>query len=89
MAGNVVNLNKFRKQKARADKAKQAEINRVRHGRTKAQREREHTDRERAARLLEGKRLEQAAEIATESDARSDDDAGATHAEESEESTPG
>lgn len=65
MAGNVVNLNKYRKKKARAEKAKQAEINRVRHGRTKAQREREHDDRERAARLLEGKRLERPSEDAT------------------------
>lgn len=34
----VVNLNKFRKQKARADKAKQAEHNRKQHGRTKLER---------------------------------------------------
>ena len=36
MADNVINLNKFRKKKAREAKAKQAEINRIRHGRTKA-----------------------------------------------------
>lgn len=59
MAGNVVNLNKFRKKKARADRAKQAEINRIRHGRTKAEKEKELTERERAARLLEGHRLEE------------------------------
>ena len=59
MAGNVVNLNRFRKKKQREERAKQAEINRVRHGRTKAQKEREIADRERAARILEGKRLEQ------------------------------
>ena len=58
MAGNVVNLNRFRKKKQREERAKQAEINRVRHGRTKAQKEREIADRERAARILEGKRLE-------------------------------
>lgn len=57
MASNVVNLNRFRKQKARADKEKQAEINRIRHGRTKAQKERELADQQRAARLLDGKRL--------------------------------
>jgi hypothetical protein len=46
----------------REDKAKQAEINRVRHGRTQAQKDRERADRERAARMLEGKRLEGAGE---------------------------
>jgi hypothetical protein len=58
MGGNVVNLNRFRKKKERAEKAKQAEINRIRHGRTKGEKQREHADRERAARLLDGKRLE-------------------------------
>lgn len=60
VAGNVVNLNRFRKKKARAEKAKQAEVNRIRHGRTQAQKDRERADQERAARLLEGKRLESA-----------------------------
>ena len=59
MAGNVVNLNRFRKKKLREERAKQAEINRVRHGRTQAQKDRENADRERAARMLEGKRLEE------------------------------
>ena len=58
MAGNVVNLNKFRKKKAREEKAKQAEINRIRHGRTQAQKDRKLADREHTAHLLEGKRLE-------------------------------
>ncbi|MFO0737585.1 MAG: DUF4169 family protein [Labilithrix sp.] len=58
MADNVVNLNRFRKKKARAEKAKQAEINRIRHGRTQAEKDRERIERERAARLIEGKRLE-------------------------------
>lgn len=57
MASNVVNLNRFRKQKRREEEARQAEANRVRHGRTTAQKERELAERERAARLLEGKRL--------------------------------
>lgn len=55
---NVVKLNRFRKKKQREDKAKQAEINRIRHGRTQVEKDREHAERERAARLLEGKRLE-------------------------------
>jgi hypothetical protein len=58
MSRNVVNLNRFRKKKQREDKAKQAEINRIRHGRTKEEKERELKDRERAARMIDGKRLE-------------------------------
>ena len=34
---NVVNLNRFRKQKNRTDAEKQADENRIKHGRTKAQ----------------------------------------------------
>jgi len=58
MASNVVNLNRFRKKKARAAKEKQAEINRVRHGRTQAEKDLERLERERVARLFEGNRLE-------------------------------
>lgn len=78
MASNVVNLNRFRKQKRREEEARQAEVNRVRHGRTKGERERELADRERAARLLEGKRLaavdDPAATTAVEADVRPDVD---------------
>ena len=85
MASNVVNLNRFRKQKRREEESRQAEVNRVRHGRTKgekerelADRERELADRERAARLLEGKRLgavdDPAATTAVEADVRPDVD---------------
>jgi hypothetical protein len=65
MASNVVNLNRFRKKKQRDEKAKQAEINRIRHGRTQAEKDRERTERERAARAIEGKRLEHDGEDAT------------------------
>lgn len=58
VASNVVNLNRFRKKKQREEKAKQAEINRIRHGRTQAEKDREREERARATRLLEGKRLE-------------------------------
>lgn len=51
MAADVVNLNKARKAKARADKAAQAGINRVKFGRSKA--EREHDEAEEARRLRE------------------------------------
>lgn len=62
MASNVVNLNRFRKKKQREEKAKQAEINRIKHGRTNAERERERVERERALRGIEGKRLEHGSE---------------------------
>ena len=65
MGGNVVNLNRFRKAKQRQEKAKQAEINRIRHGRTQAEKDRERQERERAARAIEGKRLERDPEAAT------------------------
>jgi phage protein D len=78
MASNVVNLNRFRKQKRREEESRQAEVNRVRHGRTKGEKERELADRERAARLLEGKRLgavdDPAATTAVEADVRPDVD---------------
>jgi hypothetical protein len=63
---NVVKLTRFRKKKQREDKAKQAEINRIRHGRTQVEKDREHAERERAARLLEGKRLERGPEDVVE-----------------------
>lgn len=58
--GKVVNLNKFRKRKARAERAKQAETNRRLHGRTRLERERDALQRRRLERGLEGKRLEKA-----------------------------
>ncbi len=74
MASNVVNLNRFRKKKERA---KQAEINRVRHGRTQAEKDRERSDRERATRALEGKRLETSpADAPARSDGAADDTEG-------------
>lgn len=62
VSANVVNLNRFRKKKQREEKAKQAEINRLRHGRTQAEKDRERAERERANRLIEGKRLERQAD---------------------------
>ena len=37
MAADIVNLRQFRKQKARSEKEKQAEQNRLSHGRTKTE----------------------------------------------------
>lgn len=65
---NVVKLGKFRKKKAREEKAKQAEINRIRHGRTQAEKDAELAERQRAARLIDGKRLEEAAPVASDAE---------------------
>jgi hypothetical protein len=62
VSSNVVNLNRFRKKKQREEKAKQAEINRIRHGRTQAEKDRERAERERATRMIDGKRLERGPE---------------------------
>jgi hypothetical protein len=55
---NVVNLNRFRKKKKRKAEEKQAEINRIRHGRTGAEKANDLAERTRTARMLEGKRFE-------------------------------
>lgn len=55
---NVVNLNKFRKAKAKAEKAKQAETNKRLHGRTKAERQREHLQKQQLENKVDGARLE-------------------------------
>jgi hypothetical protein len=56
--GNVVNLNRFRKQKAKANRKKQAEVNRRLHGRTKAEREREAQQKQQLTRLVDGAKLD-------------------------------
>ncbi|MDQ2646224.1 MAG: DUF4169 family protein [Myxococcota bacterium] len=55
---NVVNLNKFKKRKAKEQREKQAEINRRLHGRTKAERERDELQKRQLEKGLDGKRLE-------------------------------
>jgi hypothetical protein len=54
---SVLNLNRFRKRKQRDDERKQAERNRVVHGRTKAEKQLARFERERAQQLLEGHRI--------------------------------
>ncbi len=56
---DVVNLNRFRKARAKAAAAKTAENNRVKHGTPKALRKQSDTERKRAAQEIEGKRLEE------------------------------
>ncbi|NDV98116.1 DUF4169 family protein [Salipiger sp. PrR002] len=55
---NVVNLNRFRKSKARAEKRAQADENAVRHGLSKAEKKLEERRSDKAARSLEGHRLD-------------------------------
>ncbi len=55
---NVVNLNKFRKQKQKVEREKQAETNRRLHGRTKAERAREALQKKQLEGKVELARLE-------------------------------
>ncbi len=54
-----VNLNRFRKQKARADKQARADQNAVAFGRTKAQKELDRARAEKATRDLDGHQSEE------------------------------
>lgn len=54
----IVNLNRFRKDNNRRKRAEAAAENRVRHGRTRAEREAEQAREEKRRALVEGHRLE-------------------------------
>ena len=54
---DVVNLNQFRKAKTRTDSAKQAADNRVKFGRSKADKAKDKAERERVGRALSGKEI--------------------------------
>jgi hypothetical protein len=56
--GKVINLNKFRKQKAKLEREKQAETNRRVHGRTKAERQQELLQKQRLQDKVDGARLD-------------------------------
>ncbi|CAO3429627.1 DUF4169 family protein [Azospirillum doebereinerae] len=56
--GDVVNLNRFRKTRERAERAKEADANRVRFGRTKAEKLRDRQEAERGTQDLDGKKLD-------------------------------
>jgi uncharacterized protein DUF4169 len=84
--GDVVNLNKYRKQKAKADRDKLADQNRRLHGRTKSERSREELQKQKLTRDLEGARLEHGT-ASTSSDAESeggDEGGAAPHSGETE-----
>jgi hypothetical protein len=57
--GEIVNLNKARKNHNRAVKARKAAENRVRHGRTRAEKVKDRDEAQRRARELDGGKLEQ------------------------------
>ena len=54
----IINLNRARKARAKDEAKAAAAVNRAAHGRTKGQREASETETAKAARLLDGARLE-------------------------------
>lgn len=56
-AEKIINLNKVRKQRKRADDAAMANENRIRHGRTGAEKARARKQAETRSRLLDGKSM--------------------------------
>lgn len=56
--GDVVNLNRFRKTRDHAERSKEAEANRIRFGRTKAEKQRDRQEVERGTQTLDGKKLD-------------------------------
>lgn len=55
--GDVIKLGKIRKQRAKSAKAGEAELNRLTHGLTKAEKQRNVVTLERRQRDLDGKKL--------------------------------
>ena len=55
--GEVINLNRFRKARAKADAEKQAEENRASFGRTKTEKLQKTRERDRRDQDLDGKKL--------------------------------
>jgi hypothetical protein len=60
--GKLINLNQFRKRKAKAEASKVADTNRRLHGRTKADRERDDRHKQRLDSVLDGARLDPASD---------------------------
>lgn len=54
----IVNLNKLRKAKARAEDESRAQANRIKYGRTKAEKENDRRAEERRAQMQRSKKLE-------------------------------
>jgi uncharacterized protein DUF4169 len=70
---DVINLNKFRKKKAKSERSKQAETNRRWHGRTKAERAREELQKKQLDRKVEGARRDAPAEPGAATEGPDDD----------------
>lgn len=56
---DIVNLRTFRKQKVRSHKEVEAEANRLKFGRTKAEKQNEALEKARAEKLIEGHKREE------------------------------
>lgn len=56
--GDVINLNRYRKAREKAERARLAEQSRVRHGRSKLDRDVQRLEEQRQVDALAGKRLE-------------------------------
>ena len=56
--GKVINLNKYRKRRAKLEREKQAEVNRRLHGRNNAERARDELSKRQLTRAVDGAKLE-------------------------------
>jgi hypothetical protein len=70
----IVNLNKFRKQKQKAEAVKRADTNRRLHGRTRADRERERVEKKKLESVVDGAHLELVRDSVTPTAASERDD---------------
>lgn len=57
MAGDIINLRKFRKDKLRAEKDKVSEANRAKFGLSKAEKKKINQDKTQITRIVDGARL--------------------------------
>lgn len=57
MSGDIVNLRKFRKEKARTEAEKRADTNRAKFGISKAEKQKTQSEKNQIARIVDGARL--------------------------------
>lgn len=57
MTGDIVNLKKFRKDKARSEKEKQAEANRAKFGMSKSEKQKVQSEKTKITRIVDGARI--------------------------------
>lgn len=57
MAADIINLRTFRKDKARSEKEKEAEVNRAKFGMSKAEKQKTRSEKDQMARIVDGARL--------------------------------